>query len=357
MKSGFPFLITFFLLQSVSELAVSSRPHVIDGKDWDKLALEADIITPRAGSIAAQAALGGGNWTFGHQIKTELPKLAARALAWPVVMHPCVALPMAALDKIGPPAYFVQIAKIVSARTIPFEVPGTASFTAYPEEQFEVLPEITGYEAEEMVPGIAMLLIATCACTCCHRSRVVNQRGLLKRPFQVSMRSPPHAFHHDLITCCSLDTMCFACWCAPIRHASTIATSGFLGYWTVVFIFWATEIIGLFLYVFSPSYEAYVPGNPELLIAPLRALVLTIIFVHTRYLLRLKLGSPSPGIAVLFWDALSWFFCAPCSVAQEGRMVDLAQGIQVSHCLCTYRDLDPGEVVGPAVSSKRSQDS
>lgn len=116
-------------------------------------------------------------------------------------------------------------------------------------------------------------------------------------------------FRHGLFHCCDLPGWaCLTCFCPGVRWADNMRIIGQFEFATAIFIWFATEFLGVVL------------GGL------LAWLMLTLLGVRYRQQIRKTFNMQQAG-ETLCCDCLSWCFCACCSIVQEARQVEAAHKI------------------------------
>lgn len=215
----------------------------------------------------------------------------------------------------------------------------------------------------ERVPGLGFL-IGWVVFGCVYKCRVTNKRP----PFQPS----PGGELPPLCTLFSKGHLCLhSCCCTAARAADTFQTAAGINYYGVHCVFisqwvltWVLSTVALIIFIigiFSACSDGRDSCDQAHLIFVLPFVVVWLLtsgfpalfFSTWRQRLRKDLGD---GTSSWCMDCIFYWWCLPCSVAQDAELVDAAQGVTVE-CCCRLVALDgagggqpPPAVVGQAVA-------
>lgn len=300
-------------------------------------------------------------------LAARLPGMSVRAALYPIKLHPSLAMSMTALHLAARatnvttyPGYggslVETMAEAADRRAFPFigSASSWAGMTVFPEGVLLWL-----------VMPLALVVVGQVLFVFRHHDKISSLRPKFPNAVaeELSMKDSDD-FYHGMFSCCFPGSTClYAMFCPCVRHADTLSAAGVLGFWTTILTWIFVDYVAVFVFNIlqnaalevgyqHPSFEY--GGQIFLLdqaIADLvRAAVLATFFAPRRAELRRRFGSTGSGSKR--WDCISWMFCSPCTLSQEGLDVDAAEGVEV-RCCCKLHDVATGELVGTPVKEKR----
>jgi len=204
------------------------------------------------------------------------------------------------------------------------------------------------------VVAIAVPIIIWLVFACMYKSKVTDQRPL----FQGGQPSSLAALEaNGLCNCCSDIHLCLHSWCCmDDRAADTFQVAGVGAFWMVVIAFvidWILyEVVAFILtaFVFPPEQAQYKPGSVFAWF--ITSALMGLWLASKRSELRRKF-SGTPNFAL---DCICYWWCMPCSVAQDAMLLDHANGVRVECCCnliksCAVQVPVTAAVVGQPVRS------
>jgi len=170
-----------------------------------------------------------------------------------------------------------------------------------------------------------------------YKSRVVDQRDPFPNPVEAEWNISGKGFKYGICGCCTDTQYCLhGCCCLDMRLADTYASTGIVGFWTILLVGCLFAFIGYTGYMglgFALREVEIMEGINMGGFAALGFYLPQIVFAGwmatNRGKLREKLGGQADQCLM---DFICWWWCACCVTIQEARQVDEATSVRVECC-------------------------
>jgi len=207
-----------------------------------------------------------------------------------------------------------------------------------------------------LVPILLWLIIASM-----YKGKVTDARGPFPQPVPEVFSLERGDFKYGLFGCCEdFQYFLHGCCAGTIRAADTFQVVSASGYWIVVIAFlltwFAAQVIGVGIAMGMREMGGLQAGRMQRMTNQAGQIgwfvadaFLALWLAGLRKKLRAQLGDPRPNSS-FFPDCVKYWWCSCCTIVQDARQVDGAQGVRVECCCSMTKTMpSPANVGGPVV--------